>query len=351
MMDDIQKSRMSNYGRRVELAQTGDDDLGPLKLLPGTWKNHPGVDGRPPLVGRGWNMIALPFSSQPASAIDYRLLMNQYNEELKFTLVDKAVPNRGVSGPAPSSNTDQFVVTLDYEQMIKQLAASDNPVSGLAGPGDLAIHHEPGLWLNMTNFADGFDIARLGTIPHGDAALALGASAVFDGPPAIPAVNGLPIGVTQDVDGNPYLSPYKFFRDNPFKGIITDPAFPGFSPVAPHLLLVGSVPGTVIRTTKLEVSTAIPTGGIRNIPFIVKQADAVEMVSIFWIQELAETDVHGHPRIVLQYLQIVMLDFFPRRNSPGLIRWPHISINTLEKVDEPNYEVAQMPSAQTTAMA
>jgi hypothetical protein len=34
-----------------------------------------------------------------------------------------------------------------------------------------------------------------------------------------------------------------------------------------------------------------------------------------------------------QYLRIVMLDFFPRRDDlPGRIGWPHISINTLEKV-------------------
>jgi hypothetical protein len=37
----------------------------------------------------------------------------------------------------------------------------------------------------------------------------------------------------------------------------------------------------------------------------------------------------------LQYLQIVMLDFFPRRDGlPGRIGWPHVSINTLTKVSE-----------------
>ena len=34
----------------------------------------------------------------------------------------------------------------------------------------------------------------------------------------------------------------------------------------------------------------------------------------------------------MQYLQIVMLDFFPRRDGlPGRIGWPHVSINTLTK--------------------
>ena len=57
------------------------------------------------------------------------------------------------------------------------------------------------------------------------------------------------------------------------------------------------------------------------------------MKSTFWIQELAEKDKHGKPKLRLQYSQVVMLDFFPRRDGmPGRIAWPHISINTMEKV-------------------
>ena len=57
------------------------------------------------------------------------------------------------------------------------------------------------------------------------------------------------------------------------------------------------------------------------------------MNSTFWIQELEELDAAGKPKLRLQYSQVVMLDFFPRRDGlPGLISWPHVSINTLEKV-------------------
>ena len=84
------------------------------------------------------------------------------------------------------------------------------------------------------------------------------------------------------------------------------------------------------------VDTAVETGGIVNIPFIVKQANAADMKSTFWIQELAEQDDSGNPKLRLQYLQIVLLDFFERRDGlPGLIRWPHVSINTMEKVADP----------------
>jgi hypothetical protein len=57
------------------------------------------------------------------------------------------------------------------------------------------------------------------------------------------------------------------------------------------------------------------------------------MRSTFWIQELADLDADGNPKLRLQYSQVVMLDFFPRRDGlPGPIRWPHVSINTLERV-------------------
>jgi hypothetical protein len=55
-------------------------------------------------------MIALPFVSP---GLDYRLLLNQYDEQLNFTIVDKAVPNRGIG---EGIQTDQFIVALDYEQ-------------------------------------------------------------------------------------------------------------------------------------------------------------------------------------------------------------------------------------------
>jgi hypothetical protein len=128
----------------------------------------------------------------------------------------------------------------------------------------LAIHHEPGLFLNMGQpIPEGFDIGRLATIPHGDAALALGKSSTVV-PPAvvsIPAVNGLPIGVRQDLTSG-YLEPYKFFQDNPFKGNVTAAGFPGFNPVAPHELLqlaLDRFKTKIKKTTILDLDTTNPT--------------------------------------------------------------------------------------------
>ena len=319
--------------RELSIAKANDSDLGPLKLLPGTWSN--GQNTR----RRGWNIIALPFATPAGAGFNYRVLMNQYNEELKFTEVDKGVPNRGIGGNGDeASEADQFVVTLDYEQTISQIAATDFPKSGLAGKPGLPIHHEPGLWLHMINEqTDQLDIARLATVPHGDSLLALGKSRIEDDPPNIPEnVNALPIGVEPDMNTNPYLAPYKHFVDDPFKGEEGDD-FPGFVPtdVTGLLRLANSAERSIQRTTTLEVDTAIPTGGVVNIPFITRQANAVSMKSVFWIQELAGANEGDSPALRLQYLQVVMLEFFERRDGkPGLIQWPHVSINTMERVQE-----------------
>lgn len=313
--------RFQAMERAITVAEPGDNDLGQLKNLPGKWESK----------GHGWNMIALPFALTQPGALDYRLLLNQYDETLNFTLVDKAVPNRGVDD-THNQQTDQFVVTLDYEQVIHQVAVTDRPQSNVAGAPGLAIHHEPGLFLNMANLiTDGVDVARLASIPHGDSALALGTSSEVNGVVQIPSVNGLPVGVNQDLS-NPYLEPYQHFHANPFVGTVSAPDFQGFDPTAPHLLLTLANQGVNVEaTTILQMDTTISSGGISNIPFIVKQANAVAMKATFWIQKLGGDT----PTFRLQYLQIVELEFFPRRDGlPGRIIWPHVSINTLNKISD-----------------
>ncbi len=342
MANEALAKKLKGQSRYIEPARSGDEDLGPLKLLPGVWKS----------VAQGWNMIALPFATEPFPAgFNFRVLMNQYRETLTFSLVDKGVPNRGIDRDGNQTiDTDQFVVTLDYEQVIHQLEVDDAPASDKRGHecaiGDpdkkcLAIHHEPGLWLHMTNeTTNGFDIARLGTIPHGNSMLAIGRSKVEDGAPNIPPLNGLPIGVNVDINdpvppGAPdYLGPYRKFENEPFVGnVVGVPGFPGFFPSDMNAILrFANQNADIVRTTTLEVDSTHEKAGVVNIPFIEREADTSSMKSTFWIQELSSKDKNGDPELRLQYAQAVMLDFFPRRDGlPGLIRWPHISINTLTK--------------------
>lgn len=322
-------------------------DLGPLEHLLGVWIGQ----------GTGWNMIALPFQKAPAPPVGFkfRVLMNQYDEELRFTFVDDDVPNRGLTRPG-NPDFDQFVVTLDYQQKIAQVVAEDRPDSGgVAGGPGLPIHHEPGLWLYEKNRRSKddqikgdevteveLDVARLASIPHGNSVLALGKSAVHEGMPEIPSVSGLPSGRFEDVKtpdydfkSDPYLEPYKHYIDNPFMGNVTVPGFPGFSPADMNEILRFANQGVnIVRTTTLTVDTDRKSGGIRNVPFSVREADPVSMKSTFWIQELAEKDEKGKPRLRLQYSQVAMLHFFhPREDEfPGRAVWPHISIATLEKM-------------------
>ncbi len=327
-------------------------DLGPLEQLVGVWTGQ----------GTGWNMIALPFQKAPAppAGFKFRVLMNQYDEELRFTFVDDDVPNRGLKR-AGSPDSDQFVVTLDYQQKIAQVAAEDRPDSGgLAGKAGLPIHHEPGLWLYEKNRRSTddqikgdkvseveLDVARLASIPHGNSVLALGTSAVHKGMPDIPPISGLPSGRFEDVltpdydfrdatNPDPYLEPYRHYIKNPFMGnVVGVPNFPGFSPADMNQILRFANKGVnIVRTTTLTVDSTRKSGGIRNVPFSVREAEPVSMKSTFWIQELAEKDKTGKPRLRLQYSQVVMLHFFrPREDEfPERAVWPHISIATLEKM-------------------
>jgi hypothetical protein len=325
-------------GRTVARQATpGDPALGDLTQLPGKWAN---ADN---LAGHGWNMIALPYK-EPGRVVDpntpdqkseYRLLLNQFNETLTFSTVDKGVPNRG-AGVDKVFDRDQHLAALQYIQNIVQIAAEDQPPTADTAdtPKQTAtIHHEPGLFLHLFSQTDGGpDIARLATIPHGDSVLALGSGVVIDGPPTFHNIGDfspLPIGPDADVDNNPYLAPYKHFKDHPFKNL--------FDPTDPLALLKGAIQGVNIKTTTvLTFDTNLASGGIHNIPFVVKQANASRMRAVFWIEELADLDANGNPQFMLQYAQRVLLDFFlVGRSGCGLIKWPHISINTMKLVERP----------------
>ena len=367
--------------RQVRPPQPDEQDLRELRSLPGVWANvdPANPDGGTPFGGRGWNCIALPFINPNAEPVpdggtvprpvDYRLLVNQFNEVLRFDIVDDDVPNRGVSADR-SRNVDQFVVSLDYEQVVRQIGVDDNPQSqhrGGEGPDGPFIHHEPGLFLNLvddpTTPVNPFGVARLGTIPHGDALLALGTARERladpnrpvppDQPdplnPVIPNFPGLPIGVPGTLETSRYLAPYKHFHDAFFKGV--------YDPTAPTALLDRSGPGfastpfapgrRILRTTEFVFDTTFGTGGIHNVPFVVSHANASEMKFQMWIIALEADDPNDDPIMVLQYAQLVFLDFFPRFDGqPGPIRWPHVSINTLMKF--PNQPPAPVPDPATS---
>ena len=122
------------------------------------------------------------------------------------------------------------------------------------------------------------------------------------------AVSGLPSGRFEDVrtpdydfKSDPYLEPYKHYIEHPFMGNVTVPGFPGFSPADMNDILRFANQGVnVVRTTTLTVDSRCKSAGIRNVPFSVREAEPVSMKSTFWIQELAEKDDKGKPKLRLQ---------------------------------------------------
>lgn len=388
--------QMTASGRVADIAEFDDPVLGPLRLLPGTWENTPLLNGF------GFNLMALPFNNRPAGPrnMGFRVLMNQYEETLTFAVTDKGVPNRGRQADPSTGRDDQTIVALDYFQKIRQIDSDDFPASGLNERfnGQL-IHKEPGLWLHMVDHntispQGDINIARLGTIPHGNSFLASGsvpnrkkspededdfvlirdpdeadllqlADNIIpgtNGAPLIPGINGVVVGGGEnpeekdlepilDDDGNliiDYFEAYRHFHEAPYQGKIPIKGFSGFEPVHTTDLLVHTLVnvllpiGKVRRIMRLRVNSAVDhagvtrTGhnGIVNIPFVVRQADANVMNATFIIYEIEDKKT-GKLRHFMQYAQNVILDFIGRPDGhPNRARWPHVSINTMERVEK-----------------
>jgi hypothetical protein len=292
------------------------DRLGPLKELPGTW------------MGIGFNPISLPNGQNGNQPLPFFLKLNKTMETLNFTKIGGPIPNRG------SSQGDIFFVGLHYFQQV-----SDGVTSEL-------LHLEPGLWLNLpvsTSPNQPQTVARLGTIPHGDALLAQGNlinnGDPITGPPQIQPVDPTPFtldpttGARQN-DTNPtYLAPFQ----NPN---LTN--LPGITPAMvanPNLILTNAISQqNIVQSVVLAVSAnpiggingtpiAPPSqpnavGGMENIPFVDTNASSDAFSAIFWIETVQNSD--GSTFMQLQYTQTVILDFIG-------IKWPHISVATLVK--------------------
>lgn len=134
--------------------------LGLLGELAGTWE------------GEGFNLIARPDGEGKANLY---LQLNRTREHLKIDPIGSPIPNRGFG------QADIELYGLTYLQKVSDLATGG------------ALHIEPGLWVTQppteyppeTAPANAQIIARMGSIPHGNALLAQGIAAPFTGPPVL----------------------------------------------------------------------------------------------------------------------------------------------------------------------
>lgn len=289
---------------------SGDPDLGPLANLPGIWRSCP---------GQGWNIIALPCAGAP---LGFRLMVNQFDEELTFEFAEKNVPNRGLCYEGSPLPQDQFLNVLQYRQKTRQVSGADFPPSR-PFVKDQPLHNETGMFLHQRNLSDqSTELVRLASIPHGNTLLALGHSQKLVGKAEIPKCSALPEGLGTR-DQSAYHQPYQHFIDHPVAG--------RFTPADVNATMRDFMSTIDVRETQiLSFDTGLKGSGITTTPFLRAQAKPTRMQATYWLETLDEKEKTGHPILQLRYSQKVDLAFFPRLDGhDGLIQWPHISVNTL----------------------
>jgi hypothetical protein len=292
------EKNVSSY-RAVSSQPATADSLGPLNDLPGFWE------------GTGFGLIARPDTSG-GSENGIFLELNLLQETLDITTIGSPIFNRG------SVQDDIALFGVTYLHRV-----TDATTGG-------ALHIEPGVWLNIpatTEPESDASIARLAIIPHGNAVCTVGSSeeVVFDKLPEIPPANTVPFEVGSDAPPpgtkNPFseydLSAETDFRTNPIPDGITQALIDD-----PNVALRDALEGhTLTHITRLITSTA-PAGGIGNIPFIVKNANALNVESVFAIERVVgplDTEF-----LQLQYSQTALLNF-------NGMNFPHVTVGTLIK--------------------
>ena len=273
-------------------------NLGPLQNLPGFWE------------GTGFNVIARPDFSG-GSPNGFFLELNVLRETIEFTTIGSPVFNRG------SAQADVAIFGVTYLHRVTDATNGE------------ALHIEPGTWLTIPPTADpaaGPTIARLATIPHGNAIASVGFTQEVDSDelPTIPPANTIPfpIGSQPPPPGtrNPYPE-YDLSTPSPFRTASLPPEITQAALDDPNQLLRDALQGHVLpHITRLITSAS--QAQIGNIPFIVRNADAISLESVFAIETVQGPQ--GTEYQQLQYSQTALLNF--RGMS-----FPHVTVGTLIK--------------------
>lgn len=322
---DKQFNQFGMGARFVSADLLTEDHLGPLKALVGEWQSVTlqGTDagGGAQVTPSGWNVISVP------GADGFVFEVIPYVESLKFSSVAVNAGNRGpVFG---GQEADQQVFGLFYEQQIKSVCDTDS-CNRRGFAKDTVIHAETGMFLYMKDFSGGYQIARLSTIPHGNAVLALGSfdTKATPGTGFFDAISAASTNLDDSaIDALGYND-----------AIIGERQFAAFPQATPNAFLKSTLDGivgkgTLDSMTTLTMSTDTPNaaGGILNTPFIQKNATAASMDATFWLQHISG----GSETQLLQYSQTINL-VFPPAGTANPIKWPHITVSTLKRAPQEN---------------
>jgi len=183
---------------------------------------------------------------------------------------------------------------------------------------NVPMHVEQGMWLLMSpnpNTPQG--VVRQSLIPHGDALVAIGTFSnhtcgTNGGPGNCPVI--------------PFLNPVPTNMGNVFQGYFGTPPYCYNMSVDPNSNLRNALQASasVLSYVQIDVST-LNGGGIQNIPFVQKYANATSFNSTYFIETMSDGTMQ------LQYTQSSNITFLNSFGQPGLIVWPHIQVNTLVK--------------------
>ena len=295
-MEALTQNDITSYRAVTNLKSTADR-LGPLKDLPGFWE------------GRGFSLIARPDFTPGGPG--FYLQLNWLRETIEFTTIGSPVFNRG------SRQDDIAIYGLTYLHRVTDAATGG------------ALHIEPGLWLNVPPTsapkADA-SIARLSTIPHGNAVNAVGFAKNIDvtEPIVIPPANTVPfeIGGAPPPPGtkNPYeefdLASETAFRSTPLPAGLTQAMIDD-----PNQFVRDALKGQTLEKVVWLITQTQP-GGIGNIPFIKENADNPSLFSVFSIETIRGAG--GAEFQQLSYSQTALLNFNGRS-------WPHVTVGALIK--------------------
>ena len=337
MTDTALPSRIPSIRLSPE-RQIVSEQLGLLRDLTGTWE------------GRGFNLIARPDKQGGGPLF---LELNQTQETLKIDPISSSIPNRGFA------QDDIELFGLTYLQKI-----SDTVTGG-------ALHIEPGIWVTQpattappeTPAAGTQIVARMATIPHGNALLAQGSAmpvpTLTNGTFNITPVNTAPFGVGSPMPAGGTQGGFPAYNladttpaavnfrtpsgDNPavplpasidtipMQNVINDPTRLLQHAIS-HQFIESMVVLNIATVDSIDVTSgAVPVqfgaGGIENMPFLVTNADTALVFATFWIEKIRHEFGHF---LQLQYVQTVILNF-PILGTIKSLSWPHVSVATLRK--------------------
>lgn len=288
--------------------------FGELEGLIGTWK---GV--------KGWSLISVPAYGGPADAPKFELIVQNYTEILTFTAVDTPVENEG-------GTETQFIGAIEYEQRIHDFDTKE------------LIHVENGMFMYLndiktnTNPAESitapYSIARSGTIPHGNAILVLGRVKTTKSGPDFKEISSMPSEEDQDGAPRGFFDQFESEQERlTVQDIVIGEPSKIFNVYNPNDNLVRDNKGLEIQDTIHMTLDSKNKGSVGNIPFLQKHAMATNVFSDFWLQTI-KLPMSGKTSQQLQYSQTVDIEFHQKFNGKeGLIKWPHVTVNTLTKID------------------